>query len=156
VSTRASPAIFVAVASADGENVDSHFASASRYRIYRLAAPDDEPSLEEVRELGSGSGLQCNAHCGTNGDCGNNCECRSTCGGGGGIEKVLDAIGDCHFVLAKRMGPTAVQSILDRGLRADVFEGSISDAFAKLRTKPRFLSFKPKVLRAVPGRNHGE
>lgn len=131
MSSDPAPAIFVAVASADGERVDSHFASAVRYHIYRLPTPLDEPVLEEVRELG-GDG---------------NCDCNDTCGGGGGIGKVMDTIGDCHFVLAKQIGPGAVQAILDRGLRADIFEGPIADAFAKLRTKPRFLNLKPKVLR---------
>jgi len=150
MSTDTSPAILVAVASTDGEHVDSHFASAVRYQIYRLATPQDEPFLEEVRELGGEGKCGGSKTCGgDNGDCANNCsdgscDCGSTCSGGGGIGKVLNAIGDCNFVLAKRIGPGAIQSILDRGLRADVFEGSITDAFAKLRTKPRFLNLRPR------------
>jgi hypothetical protein len=155
MSTDSSPAIFVAVASTDGEHVDSHFASASRYQVFRLATPQDEPRLEEVRELGRDHGPGCGDACAGKPNCGDNCDdgtcaCGDTCVGGGGIERVLDTIGDCHFVLAKRIGPRAIQSILDRGLRADIFDGSILDAFAKLRTKPRFLNLKPKVLRAVP------
>lgn len=127
------PAILVAVASSDGKTVDSHFASTPRYYVYRLTSPEDQPVLSEVRELG-GDG---------------NCDCGDTCGGGGGIVKVLEVIGDCQFVLARQIGPGAIQTILDRGLRADIFDGPIDDAFAKLRTKPRFQRLKPKALRTA-------
>jgi predicted Fe-Mo cluster-binding NifX family protein len=105
----------VAFASNDGRTVDCHFGRAEQFVVYSVAADGFAPL--EVRTLGA------------------------LCGGGEHsderLEAIVEALGDCHMVLALRFGPP-VQDLLDRrGIRYYAMHGEIEPLLGRLVSAKR-------------------
>lgn len=85
----------IAIASNDGQNIDVHFARASRYYIYDVG--NDGYALVETRTVAGG-----------------------TRGGHHEFEPVMVLLKDCAAVFASRIGPGAARILTEKGLR--IFE----------------------------------
>lgn len=101
----------VAVASSDGETVDSGFGNAGTFRVY-LIENNTYRFLEErtIVKGGSVSGDSHRKH----------------------IESVIDTINDCGTVIVKEIGPLPSKVLNNIGIKVTVTDGNIGDALETL------------------------
>ncbi len=101
----------VAVASFDGETVDSGFGNAGTFRVY-LIENNTYRFLEErtIVKGGSVSGDSHRKH----------------------IESVIDTINDCGTVIVKEIGPLPSKVLNNIGIKVTVTDGNIGDALETL------------------------
>lgn len=103
----------VAVASSDGETVDSGFGNASSFRIYRIF----DGGREILREVPVD---------------------RSSPTAGGGhrehIRAIVDSLGDCGVVVVKEIGDMPMKTLTNLGVRVVISEGTVGDALEAARS----------------------
>lgn len=107
--------IRVAVASSDGKIVNEHFGVAHRFLIFEYDG--NKFAFLESRE--SDPAYQTQRH-------DNNA-----------LARTAELIGDCGYIIASRIGPGAVQALLDRGIRAYVDADSVKESLEKLEASGR-------------------
>lgn len=134
----------IAVASSDGERINSHFGTAEEFRIYEVE--NEEASFVEARKVAasegdvtgtekSGGSNSCAAPSGDNASCAG----KKGCGGGGGgcgndpvIAARIDVIADCRCVLAGKIGFQIQKQLEKRGIAHFELDCGIQEAFDKL------------------------
>ena len=101
----------VALASTDNRNVDQHFGRAESFLIVDV---DDSGAYEEVEQR----------------------FVVPICNGGSHnsdkMKRGVEALLDCNFVLAARIGPGAVDELSQHGIAAFEMPGTVGDALKKL------------------------
>lgn len=101
----------VAVASSDGETVDSGFGNAGTFRIYLLE--NGTYRFLEERTLVKGGSVSGDSH-------------------SKHIESVIDSINDCGTVIVKEIGPLPSKVLNNIGIKVTVTDGGIDDAIKAL------------------------
>ncbi len=101
----------VALASTDNRNVDQHFGRAESFLIVDV---DDSGAYEEIEQR----------------------FVVPICNGGSHnsdkMKRGVEALLDCNFVLAARIGPGAVDELSQHGIAAFEMPGTVGDALKKL------------------------
>jgi len=120
----------VAVASATGNVVDSHFATSPFFHIYDF----DGAGWTLVESRGNPDG---------------SCAC------GEGLhehsfEPINDLISDCRFVIASQIGPAAAISLFRYGIRAHVAIGFVEEALRSFQSTSKFQHPLPRKAQATP------
>lgn len=100
----------VAVASSDGQMVDSHFGHADHFFIFEVSEESGDFVHVETRSA--------NAFC-SGGTCGSQ-------------DEKTDALDGISYVLCARIGPHALQMLERRGIRAYDIVMPVDDALAKV------------------------
>ncbi len=125
IPLRARDPSLCAVATSDGETVDSGFGNASSFRIYRLG--DGGP--EFVREVPVD---------------------RSSPAAGSGhrehIRGIVDSIGDCGSVVVREIGDMPRRTLSNLDVDVVVTDGSVADALAACRRRWPGTSSRPRFL----------
>ncbi len=101
----------VAIASTDNRYVDQHFGRAESFLIVDVYEKGYYREIEQrfVEPVCSGGHHDQN-----------------------NLRKGVDAVGDCNFVLAAKIGPGAVAELEERGIAAFEMPGSVHDSVKKL------------------------
>jgi len=98
----------IAVASNDGNHIDAHFGRARRFSVYRFEG--GEWLHREDRES------------------------LPPCGGGAHaddlLDRVVDLVADCRWVVVSQIGPGAIDALIARGVLPLVVKGSVDEALA--------------------------
>lgn len=101
----------VAIASTDNRYVDQHFGRTESFLIVDVYEKGYYREIEQrfVEPVCSGGHHDQN-----------------------NLKKGVDAVGDCNFVLAAKIGPGAVAELEERGIAAFEMPGSVHDSVKKL------------------------
>ncbi len=105
----------VAVASTDGQNVDSHFGHVDRFVIFEVDAVTGDGKETELRDVEK-------AACGG-----------GACGEGDAFEKIAESLSDVEFVLAAKVGGHASQALSRKQIITLDYVGLIDEALHKVR-----------------------
>ena len=109
ISIRSRDPSLYAVATSDGENVDSGFGNASRFMIYRKGRDGIGFVREVVVDTSSPTaGESHRAH----------------------IRAIVDSLGDCGNVVVKEIGEMPAKTLANLDIKVIVSKGSVSDALA--------------------------
>ncbi len=98
----------IAVASSDGKCIDEHFGRAWRFSIYQFRA-GEWSHLEDRESLPPCSG---GAHADDL------------------LDRVVDVVADCRWVVVSQIGPTAIDALIARRVLPLVIEGTIDEALS--------------------------
>lgn len=101
----------VAIASTDNRFVDQHFGRAESFLIVDVYEKGYYREIEQRFVEPVCNGGHHNEH---------------------NLKKGVEAVGDCNFVLAAKIGPGAVAELEERGIAAFEMPGSVQDSIRKL------------------------
>ena len=131
--------IKIAVGSSNGNIIDQHFGSGTKFYIFDLLEGGDFKLIEarEVQtEVIDFSQTSCSSNGNAQCDSESNSGCGSGCNSGGHDEsalyKKINLILDCQAVLVNQVGKGAEKLLLKNGISAFEAKGSIEKAFLKL------------------------